>query len=350
MIAGRSISASWAIVLTVALLAGCAPGVSTSGVTAPPATAVPTTTGPTAIPAVASPTAVASDQLTHIKIGFTSKSTGGLNLYVAQNLGIFQKYGLDAEFVIATPQALAAALVQGELDFVGTIPVSIQAAEQGLPIRGIIVSKDHPEYLLVGDVGVTDVEQLRGKSVAGGPNTQLPAQMLTQLLTLDGLQPGDYSIASVENDSARAALLANHQVSAAIIGLAQALPLLGKGYPLIDSTLAKIYIPSNGLAASLSTLQQRRDLAQRAVNAVLEATQIAAHDKPRTMSVLTSEFGLSEPDASKLFDLMQPTYSNGGRPAAQSIHNQLTLDAQAMQLAHPATMDDVYDFSLLPPG
>ena len=110
-------------------------------------------------------------------------------------------------------------------------------------------------------------------------------------------------------------------------------------YP--DSTLFKIFIPTNGLAATLSTLQQKRDLAQRAVNAVLEATQITANDKPRVVSVLTSEFELSEKDASELFDLMQPTYGKGGRPAPQSVQNQLALDAQALQLPRPATADEV---------
>ena len=68
------------------------------------------------------------------------------------------------------------------------------------------------------------------------------------------------------------------------------MPLLDQGFPVIDSTLAKVYNPSNGLAATLTSLQTRRDLLQRAVNAALEATHVAATDKERTVGVLVNDF------------------------------------------------------------
>src|SRR5437879_5221679 len=71
----------------------------------------------TAAPAPSSPAPVASKPapqasgLTHIKIALTSKSTGGLYLYVGKNLGIYQKYGIDPEIVIGQSAALATGLV-----------------------------------------------------------------------------------------------------------------------------------------------------------------------------------------------------------------------------------------------
>src|SRR6185312_9166777 len=102
--------------------------------------------------------------------------------------------------------ALSPALLQGDLDFVGTIPSVVQGAEKGLAIRTIMVARDHPEYLLVGDTGVSTVAQLKGKQIAGSQATQSPTQILRQLLIMDGLQPADYTVIPVANDTARAAL------------------------------------------------------------------------------------------------------------------------------------------------
>lgn len=288
--------------------------------------------------------------LTHISIGVTSKSTGSLHLYVAKNLGIFQKYGIEAEIPVAASAAMVAGLTQGDLDFMGTIPGAIQGAEKGLPIRGVFVAKEHPEYLLVGDTGYTKAEQLKGKQLAGSLPGELPSLLLAKILELNGLSESDYTVISVSNDSARAALIENHRAAAGLLGLSQSLPLIDAGHPVIDSTLEKIFIPSSGLAASLDTISKRRDLTQRTVAALVEATSIIKTDKTRTVDVLVKEFKLSPDNASKLFDFMRPTYTANGRPNPKATQFQLESDAKVMGLPKVLKEEDAYDFSLLPKG
>jgi ABC-type nitrate/sulfonate/bicarbonate transport system substrate-binding protein len=305
---------------------------------------------PAASPSVSAAAKPAASGLTHIKIGYTSMSTGGLYAYVGRDLGIFAKHGLDVELVIGQSAALPPALVKGDLDFMGTIPGAIQGAEQGLPIRGIMVAKDHPEYLLVGDNGVSQVSQLKGKELVGSLPTQLPAQMLTQLLTLDGLQPSDYKIISVSDDNARAALVAEHRVAAGIRGLSKAFPLIDQGHPQIDSTLEKVFNPSNGLAANLDNIKNRKELIQRTVDAALEATQVTRNDKDATVGVLVKVFKQTPENAARLFDMLIPTYTTNGRANPDGVKFQLKTDAAAMQLPQPKTEADVYDWEFVPGG
>jgi len=292
--------------------------------------------------------APSASALTHVKIGLTSKSTGSLYLYVGKDLGIFQKYGIDPELVIGQSEALVTGLNQGDMEFMGTMPSAAQGAEKGLPIRGIFVAKDHPEYLLVGDTGVTQVSQLKGKQLAGSIKSQLPSLMMMRLLELDGLPESDYTIIPVANDPARTALVEQHKAAAGVLGVAESLPLVEAGHPIIDSTLSKVYWPSSGLAVTLDILNKRRDLVQRAINAALEASHVAATDKERTVGVLTKDFGLTQAQGERLFDLLQPAYTTNGRPNPEAIRFQLETDAKAMQLPAPVPADQVYDFSLLP--
>jgi len=269
-------------------------------------------------------------------------------MYVGRDLGIFQKHGIDPEIVIGQSEALVTGLNQGDIEFMGTLPSAAQGAQKGLPMRAVFVAKDHPEYLLVGDQGVSQVSQLKGKQLAGSIATQLPSLMMKRLLELDGLQFSDYTVVPVSNDSARTALVANHRVAAGILGLSQALPLMDEGHPVIDSTLSKVFWPSNGLSVTLDSLNKRRDMVQRTVDAALEATKVAAEDKDRTVGVLVKDFQLTPDQAGRLFDLMKPTYTHNGRPNPEAVRFQLETDAKAMELPQPATEAQVYDYSLLP--
>jgi ABC-type nitrate/sulfonate/bicarbonate transport system substrate-binding protein len=310
----------------------------------PAAPAKPAASGASGSPA-AKP---AASGLTHVKIAFTSKSTGGLYAYAARDLGIYQKHGLEAELVIGQSNALAPALLAGDIDFIGTMPSAIQAAEKDLPIRGVMVAKDHPEYLLVGDLGVSKVEQLKGKELVGSIPTQLPTQMMSQLLALDGLQPSDYTVIPVQDDTARAALVDQRRVAAGILGLSQAFPLVDKGHPIIDSTLEKVFNPSNGVATSLANMENKKDLVQRMVDASLEATKITSSDRAQTVSVLVKDFDQTEANAGRLFDLLIPSYTKNGRADPRGIKNQLEADAKAMQLPKVKAESDVYDWRFLP--
>ena len=238
-------------------------------------------------------------------------------------------------------------LNQGDIEFYATPSSAAQGAENGLPIRIVFVAADQPVYLLVGDKGITQVSQLKGKQIAGSTPAQLPALVITTLLQADGLQPADYNIAPASNDPARAALVENHTAAAGILGPNEALPLTDQGYPVIDTALGKVYFPTIGLAVTLDSLAKRRDMVQQAVNASIETDKIITTDKDKTVAELVSQFGLSQANAAKVYDLIKPTYTAAGRTAAKAVQFQLESDAKALN--KPAFQEgQIYDYSLLP--
>ena len=123
---------------------------------------------------------------------------------------------------------------------------------------------------------------------------------------------------------------------------------MNAGYPMIDSTLEKVWFPSNGLGATLKTMRERADLTRRVVAATLEATRVTADQKDQVLPVMVKEFGFNEADASKVFDLLKPSYTSDGRAAPEAIKTQIQLDHTAMQLPQPAPPEKIYDNSFLP--
>jgi NitT/TauT family transport system substrate-binding protein len=100
-----------------------------------------------------------------------AKTTHHLNLYVAKELGLFEKYNLDVKIVAVDDNAAARDLVvSGGADIFWSCPtVAIAAIANGAPIKSIAqVKKPCTSVLVVSqDSPITKLSDLNGKDIAG---------------------------------------------------------------------------------------------------------------------------------------------------------------------------------------
>ena len=100
-----------------------------------------------------------------------ARTTHHLNLYVAQELGFFEKYGLDVEIIAVDDNAAARDLVvSGGADVFWSCPtVAIAAVANGAAIRSIAqVKKPCTSVLVVPpDSAITTLADLHGAEIAG---------------------------------------------------------------------------------------------------------------------------------------------------------------------------------------
>ncbi|HSW35049.1 MAG TPA: ABC transporter substrate-binding protein [Candidatus Limnocylindrales bacterium] len=110
------------------------------------------------------------DGLTRIVVA-DAPTTHHLNLYVAQEKGLFAKYGLEVEIIsVESLSAARDAVVTGAADVFWSCPtVAIAAIAGGAPIRTIAqVKTPCTSVLLVpGDSPIQDYQDLAGKTIAG---------------------------------------------------------------------------------------------------------------------------------------------------------------------------------------
>lgn len=87
-------------------------------------------------------------------------------LYMAKDLGLFEKYGLNAQIVNIRGAAInTAALLAGEIQMTAAASaVAITAASRGAPIV-IIATVGPTEYVLVSRPAISSVQQLKGKTI-----------------------------------------------------------------------------------------------------------------------------------------------------------------------------------------
>ena len=283
-------------------------------------------------------------KLSPLRIALPSNTIGATHFYVGKSLGVFENYGFEPQILVLEPRALAA-LFTGDLDFYTATGTTIRAALRGVPVRVIVVGLNRPDHALVANKDITSVEQLRGK-VLGGYTAQATVNViLTELMRRKGLRPDEYKILNV--GTARLAALTAGNVPAAVLNGLETVYAVKQGFRVLARAADVIELSTGGLGASVASLQNKRDVFRRAIQATLECIRITATQKERVLPVLMKQLSLSQEDAASIYDAVHSAWALDGRPTPGATKFEFEIDQRDMGLKESPRPEQVYDFSLL---
>ena len=107
------------------------------------------------------------EKRTKIRISNAGFTLTALPLLAAKDWGVFSANGLDVELIVMSPTLAAAAVAQGDIDYVaGVGPASVAATLSGLPSRAIWFSSDRITYWLQSAPPYKTLQDLKGKKIA----------------------------------------------------------------------------------------------------------------------------------------------------------------------------------------
>lgn len=202
-----------------------------------------------------------------------AKTTHHLNLYVAQELGIFKKHKLDVSIVPVADLAAARDLVvSGQADVFWSCPtVAIAAIANGAPIKIISqVKKPCTSVLLVPkDSPISRLSDLKGKNITGISPTCESVIALTVAARKNG---GQFNLQKLAGGPALAALEAR-QVDGAILEEPQASIAELKGYKVLFKEAAA-NIPCRTINARNTFLKSNAKDLKAFIKAIGEANAL----------------------------------------------------------------------------
>ena len=173
-----------------------------------------------------------------------------------------------------TPTAATAALLRGDADIICTgLQTSIQAIQQGVPLKAILVARQVNEWVLVSNTRT--IAGLRGKRVAfQAPKTE--GEAFTKIvLRRGGLGTGDFTFTPILTSDTRTTALLAGRIDAAFLNYIDWLQIQrqrpGQFHILAR---AKSLMPYSAVLAwqvTESYLREHRALLQRFVTGMLDA-------------------------------------------------------------------------------
>jgi ABC-type nitrate/sulfonate/bicarbonate transport system substrate-binding protein len=244
----------------------------------PAATAAPAA-APAAVPAAspaAAPAAAAKPaekaislpkpEVTSIKIGNSALEPTQFTFKFAEDLGLYQKYGIEKteSFYFDGAGKALQALVAGQVDInvnTGGPVLSSLTTDSPLVMVGMYVNKVSDNLVSVGDI--KNPADLKGKNVAisqfGGESHAVVVLSLKGL----GLTPNDVTIQQIGGQSARIAALKAGSVSAAPVDAVLEQEMTQQGFNVL------IRLPDTPLELARSGLVVPRDWVRKNPNTVL---------------------------------------------------------------------------------
>jgi ABC-type nitrate/sulfonate/bicarbonate transport system substrate-binding protein len=292
-------------------------------------------------------TATAQDKRPKIRISNAGFTITALPLLAAKDWGMFGANGLDVELIVMSPTIAAAAVSQGDIDYVaGVGPASVAATLSGLASRAIWFSSDRISYWLQAPAQHKTLQNLKGKKIAisgGVGGTNHVALMIA--LEKSGVNPKDYAMVAIPGQQAQVYhSLESGFVDAALLSPPHIFTAARKGFNKLLDVGAMVEMPGGGLTSMIKTIQARPAEVKRVIHALQLAKDEVRKSKPRTVELIIRLLKMDKDAASETYDAFQTTLNPTGIPNRAGIDNLVrSLQAQGRFTDRKVAFNEVAD-------
>jgi NitT/TauT family transport system substrate-binding protein len=290
-------------------------------------------------------------------VSYAGITGGRAPLWIAKELKLFEKYGLDARLVQITAGTTSInALIAGDVDMaLTTSSAAIAAAVRGAPLS-IIATNGSPAYKLVSHPSITSAAQLKGRTVGSSQLGSGADFALRKLLPKLGLTPGqDVTIlpTGLSESHKRILLIFQGRIDATLGTLENVLQLELSGQKvniLADLKEMGVYVSGTDLSATHQFLKNYPHRAKAFLKAFCEAIWIGINNKEISDLVFRKYLRIEN---AKLLDAMHKSYFVSGniplKPYPQP--EVIQSDLEYLSVANPSLKGkkpaDLTDVTLL---
>jgi NitT/TauT family transport system substrate-binding protein len=257
-------------------------------------------------------------ELRKFTLGYSTVGPAGTGLWMAKEIGGFEKYGIDTELIfVSSGPIVVQALLGGDMKAGLAATNAVTAAVlAGAPLVSVMSLVNRPYYRCWVQPEITRIEDLRGKTL-GVSRFGSVTDNLTRILLRRYKLEGAVQIRQMGGTTEMAAAFQRRQIDGAVIS---ALRINAPMRMLVD--LAELGIRYSNIVIAVSRDYQRRspDDVEAMVRAYLEGVAAASQQKDRALQVIQKYTRLQDPK------LIHELYADG----VKFLERVPRLDAEAL--------------------
>jgi ABC-type nitrate/sulfonate/bicarbonate transport system substrate-binding protein len=287
--------------------------------------------------------------LKRIRIGYPSLSFRQSNVWVAKEMGLFNKYGLEVEPIfLRGGQTATLALVSGDPPIVN-IGTVVQAGLQGHPLVLIAAVETQYDQIVFVRPGITKLEELKGKNfgISGyGAATHYASTILVKHLKLE---PKDLTLVPSGPDAERMAALLSGKIDATFFS-SSAAPVAKKAglTELLQIADLGVEVQGNGFATSREYIKANRDTVKSALKGFVEAIYFVYANKKDAQKVFAKYMRTDNPAVlEESYEGYINTIPKKPYPTLKGIQFMLEMLAPQLPQAKNAKPEQFVDLSFL---
>jgi NitT/TauT family transport system substrate-binding protein len=253
-------------------------------------------------------------------------------VWVAKDLKIFDKHGLDVEVIMITGSARSvAALMGGSTQFAtGSATGPLAAATKGSDIKILAASYNKFPYAFVVKPDIRTPKDLRGKKVNilnyGGSN-----DLALQLALKEwGMKLSDTQVIVGGDAPTRLGSLMAGRTDATILSPPHLTIAVKSGYRVLaDMGDMSANFPQSTLNVKGSFVKESRDVVKRFLRAYAEAIHNIKTQRDKTINIFAKRMRIDDPETVKTtYEYFAPRFSFPPRVSLEGVRDTLSFYAE----------------------
>ena len=257
-------------------------------------------------------------ELKKFTLGYSTVGPAGIGLWMAKEIGAFEKYGIDAELIfVSSGPVVVQALLGGDMKAGLAATNAVTAAVlAGAPLVSMMSLINRPYYRCWVQPEITRMDELRGKTLGVsrfGSVTDNLTRILLRRYNLDGA----VQIRQMGGTTEMAAAFQRRQIDGAVMATVRVNAPMRM---LVDLAELGIRYSNVVIAASRDYYQRNPDIAEGMVRGYLEGVAAVGQQKERALQVIHKYTRLQDPK------LLQELYVDG----VKFLERVPRMDAEAL--------------------
>lgn len=280
--------------------------------------------------------------LTKVVVATPGPSSAFGFLWVAQDQGIFKKYGLDVKIETVSNSAQIPGLTKGSFQFIPQAGTTERAALEHQPVVNVLSALTNATSALVVGPDIKTLDDLKGKKIATASPVSTPTLLAKDYLAKHGLADS-VKLVSLQNEKAQETAFTSGQTAGLFLNLDVSVKAqsLVKGATLLASP-SDLDLPPGaqaGLATSKKFLQEHPDTVKAMIGAALEATKFSIDHPDETTAIYSKAFETTPEQAKEIYDEIKPFIVLRAAPSDAELSANAATDS--LSTGEKITVDQV---------
>ncbi len=283
-----------------------------------------------------------------IRIGFPSLAFSYMPFYVAQEKGIYKKYGIESEYIQMTSGIQPQAVIAGNINYLTSVSTGISAAVAGLPLVILMNFCDVSPWVLVTHKDINKPQDLIGKTVALSGIRTSPHYFFQAFLKKSEINEKDVQTINTGGTADSYRALTTNRVVGTVLTPPFDDKAVSLGYKKFMQLGELADIPYVGLVTSQNELKTNRESVRRTVNAVVESVAWLRANRADSVKMIVDKFKVNQAEAESTYATFIRILNKDGRMNPKVARGYLDILRQERAIAADYDPMKLTDFSLLP--
>jgi ABC-type nitrate/sulfonate/bicarbonate transport system substrate-binding protein len=289
-------------------------------------------------------------KLTPVRIAVVSRSTLDLPFWVARERGFFRDESIDAEIILFKASLTVQAMLGGSVDFGTATGTALSAAVNGADVRIVMAMSERPSFDLMGQPGINNVQQLRGKKIGFGGVGGLPELIIRQILIAHQIPIDQVTFLSLGGGDVSYMSLRAGVIDAVMLQIPNTFLAQDEGFQKIAVGADYYRVVQGGLSITKAFLNEKPEIVSKVIRATMRALRLLKNDKRYAIDVLTKknyvELGKGrERFAERAYDAATQGYLLTGVVDEKLQREMIAVAAQRIKPPPQLVPERVFDFS-----